>query len=145
MEDLVTVPITAIKSRSPYVGSGSDGHLSRSQERAYIWRHPELIGVELFRGVYRRYQAARHFHLGPASGIVAEGAMNSYARGATHTLPSGTVFLINPEEVHSPGPVIPHGWCSWPFTSAMTSMPNCHEALGSKIFAFLNFLYGTSY
>jgi AraC-like DNA-binding protein len=36
--------------------------------------------------------------------------MNSYARGATHTLPTGTVVLINPEEVHAPGPVIPHGW-----------------------------------
>jgi AraC-like DNA-binding protein len=36
--------------------------------------------------------------------------MNSYACGATHTLPTGTVFLINPGEVHPPGPVVPNGW-----------------------------------
>jgi AraC-like DNA-binding protein len=108
VEDSVINPIH--HNYSSHAGSGSDDHLHSGRERAYIWRHPELAGVELFRGVYKRYQAARHFHLGPAIGIVAKGAMKSYARGATHTLPTGTVFLINPEEVHAPEPAIPDGW-----------------------------------
>jgi AraC-like DNA-binding protein len=100
----------AIANHSSAVARCPDDHLSTNQETAYIWRHPELAGVELFRGVYKRYKASRHFHLWPAIGIVAKGAMNSYARGAMHTLPTGTVFLINPEEVHAPQPVIADGW-----------------------------------
>jgi AraC-like DNA-binding protein len=111
LEDSVTIPSNAIiESHSLDIGECSGDRLPESQETAYMWRHPELPGVELFRGVYKRYRAARHFHLGPAIGIVAKGAMNSYARGATHTLSTGTVFLINPEEVHAPSPVIPDGW-----------------------------------
>lgn len=111
VEDSVAIPSNEIiESPSFDVVKCHEGHLSGNQETAYMWRHPELRGVELFRGAYKRYRAARHFHLGPAIGIVAKGAMNSYARGATHTLSAGTVFLINPEEVHAPEPVVPHGW-----------------------------------
>jgi AraC-like DNA-binding protein len=110
-EDLEEKSINLIdESRSSDVASDCDNQVSGNHETAHVWRHPELTGVELFRGVYKRYQAARHFHLSPAIGIVSKGAMNSYARGATHTLPTGTVFLINPEEVHAPGPIIPQGW-----------------------------------
>jgi AraC-like DNA-binding protein len=80
------------------------------QETARIWRHTGRDGVELFRGSYKKYQAARHYHTVPAIGIVAQGAMTSYCRGETHTLPTDTVFLINPEEVHAPGPAKVDGW-----------------------------------
>jgi AraC-like DNA-binding protein len=107
----MAMPTDAIdESHSPDVVEGRSDHLSGDQEMAYIWRRPELRGVELFRGVYKRYHAARHFHLSPAIGIVSQGVMSSYARGATHTLPTGTVFLINPGEVHAPGPALPRGW-----------------------------------
>lgn len=36
--------------------------------------------------------------------------MSSYCRNATHVLPPGTVILLNPEEVHAPGPASSHGW-----------------------------------
>jgi AraC-like DNA-binding protein len=98
------------ESHASEVASDFDDHLSDSDETAHVWRNPELVGVELFRGAYNRYQAARHFHSEPAIGIVSKGAMSSYARGATHILPTGTVFLINPGEVHAPGPIVPHGW-----------------------------------
>jgi AraC-like ligand binding domain len=111
VEASVKLPSNAIIESHSSDGAGCpDDHLSRNQETAYMWRHPELTGVELFRGVYKSYHAARHFHLGPAIGIVAKGAISSYARGAMHTLPTGTVFLINPEEVHAPQPIIPEGW-----------------------------------
>lgn len=81
-----------------------------AQESARIWRHTALKGVELFRGSYKKYQAAHHFHGVPAIGVVAQGAMQFYCRGATNVLPSNTIFLMNPEEVHAPGPAIPDGW-----------------------------------
>jgi AraC-like DNA-binding protein len=107
----MAMPTDAIdESQSTVVVEGRGDHLSGNQEMAYMWRHPELRGVELFRGVYKRYRAARHFHLSPAIGIVSQGAMSSYARGAMHTLPTGTVLLINPGEVHAPRPALPQGW-----------------------------------
>jgi AraC-like DNA-binding protein/quercetin dioxygenase-like cupin family protein len=99
-----------LSDRVSEMPSDFDDDLSGRGETGHVWRHPELTGVELFRGVYKRYQAARHFHSSPAIGIVSKGAMSSYARGATHTLPVGTVFLINPGEVHAPGPIAPYGW-----------------------------------
>ena len=81
-----------------------------SQETARIWRHPERDGLELFRGTYLKYRAARHYHTVPAIGIVARGAMTSYYEGSTHTLRPGTVFLINPGVVHAPGPAQTDGW-----------------------------------
>ena len=80
------------------------------QETARIWRHSERDGLELFRGTYVKYRAARHYHTVPAIGIVARGAMTSYYRGETHTLRPGTAFLINPGEVHAPGPAQTYGW-----------------------------------
>lgn len=80
------------------------------QETARIWRHSERDGLELFRGTYVKYRAARHYHTVPAIGIVAQGAMTSYYRGATHTLRPGTVFLINSGEIRCPGPAQTHGW-----------------------------------
>lgn len=80
------------------------------QETARIWRHSERDGLELFRGSYLKYRASRHYHAEPAIGIVAQGAMTSYYRGATHLLRPGTVFLINPGEVHAPGPAQTDGW-----------------------------------
>jgi AraC-like DNA-binding protein/quercetin dioxygenase-like cupin family protein len=81
-----------------------------TQETAWIWRHTKRDGLELFRGSYVKYKAARHYHTVPAIGIVEQGAMTSYYRGATHILPTGTVFLINPGEVHAPGPAKAPGW-----------------------------------
>lgn len=110
VEDSMAISSNVIVESHSAVVAEDHGDQLPGNEMAYMWHHPVLKGVELFRGVYKNYQAARHFHLGPAIGIVAKGAMSSYARGATHTLPAGTVFLINPEEVHAPRPVIPKGW-----------------------------------
>jgi AraC-like DNA-binding protein len=106
----MAIPNAITESHSPDVLMECSDRLPVNQEMAYMWRHPELRGVELFRGVYNRYQAARHFHLSPAIGIVVHGTMSSYARGAMHTLPTGTVLLINPGEVHAPRPAHPEGW-----------------------------------
>jgi len=70
----VRIPVSTInRGHTSYAVSGAYDSPAVSPERAYIWRHPELTGVELFRGVYTRYQAARHFLLGPAIGIVVKG------------------------------------------------------------------------
>jgi AraC-like DNA-binding protein len=79
-------------------------------ERGRIWRHGALNGAELFQGSYRRYEFARHFHSVPAIGVVESGSMSCYCRRTTHVLPLGTVLLLNPGEVHAPGPALSHEW-----------------------------------
>jgi AraC-like DNA-binding protein len=81
-----------------------------TDERARIWRHGALNGAELFRGSYRKYEFAHHFHSVPAIGVVESGSMTCYCRGETHVLPPGTVLLFNPGEVHAPGPAHSNGW-----------------------------------
>jgi AraC-like DNA-binding protein len=79
-------------------------------ESARIWRHGALHGAELFQGSYRKYEFARHFHSVPAIGVVEKGSMNCYCRKSSHILPSGTVLLLNPGEVHAPGPAHSLEW-----------------------------------
>lgn len=77
---------------------------------ARIWRNARLEGVELFRGSYRNYEFARHFHRVPAIGVVEHGSMSSYFRRGNHVLGSGTVLLLNPGEIHAPAPADELGW-----------------------------------
>lgn len=77
---------------------------------ARIWRNARLEGVELFRGSYRNYEFARHFHRVPAIGVVDRGSMSSYLRRGNHVLGAGTVLLLNPGEIHAPAPANELGW-----------------------------------
>ena len=79
-------------------------------ESARIWQHGALSGAELFRGSYRKYEFAHHFHSVPAIGVVERGSMRCYCKGVTHILPPGTVLLFNPGEVHAPGPAHSNEW-----------------------------------
>jgi AraC-like DNA-binding protein len=92
--------------------------LVRSQEtpplgpgdKARIWRHPGLEDVEVLQGSYQNYEFAHHFHTVPAIGVVNRGTMSTYCQGATHILPTGTVFLLNPGEVHAPKSATENSW-----------------------------------
>lgn len=92
--------------------------LLRSQEtrplgpgdKARIWRHPGLENVEVLQGSYQNYEFAQHFHTVPAIGVVDRGTMSTYCQSSTHILPTGTVFLLNPGEVHAPKSATENGW-----------------------------------
>jgi AraC-like DNA-binding protein len=92
--------------------------LVRSQEtrplgpgdKARIWRHPGLENVEVLQGSYQNYEFAQHFHTVPAIGVVDRGTMSTFCQSATHILPTGTVFLLNPGEVHAPKSATESGW-----------------------------------
>jgi AraC-like DNA-binding protein len=81
-----------------------------SEDKARIWRHPELKNVEVLQGSYRNYEFAQHFHTVPAIGVVESGTMSSYCQSTTHIVPTGTVLLLNPGEVHAPKPATKNGW-----------------------------------
>jgi hypothetical protein len=55
LEDSATIPSNAIiESHSSDVGRSPADDLTGNRETGYMWRHPQLRGVELFRGVYKR-------------------------------------------------------------------------------------------
>ncbi|MBV8550588.1 MAG: AraC family transcriptional regulator [Acidobacteriaceae bacterium] len=118
---------------------------SNFREYAHIWSHTALQGVDVLLGSYRTYQAARHFHAEPTIGIVAQGAMSFYCRGASHILPPGAVFLLNPEEVHAQGPAIPDGWMlrALHFEDSLFRILSANLAV--RRFGFQNCLYGTAF
>ena len=54
-QDSAAAPMSAVNIASTsYLESALDHRPRGSQEKAHMWRHPELTGVELFRGVYKR-------------------------------------------------------------------------------------------
>lgn len=87
----------------------SDARPMRPEDTARIWRHPGLDNVEVLQGSYQKYEFAQHFHTVPAIGVVDRGTMSIYCQSSTHVLPMGTVFLLNPGEVHAPKPATDSG------------------------------------
>jgi AraC-like DNA-binding protein len=81
-----------------------------AEECARVWSHAALKDVELFQGSYRKYEFAPHFHSVPAIGVVDRGAMRCDYRSATHDIPTGGIILLNPGDVHAPGPLTEQGW-----------------------------------
>jgi AraC-like DNA-binding protein len=104
------VPVSAsLKTHEVLVRSQETRPLGPG-DKARIWRHPRLEHVEVLQGSYQNYEFAQHFHTVPAIGVVDRGTMSTYCRSSTHILPTGTVFLLNPGEVHAPKSATEYGW-----------------------------------
>jgi hypothetical protein len=96
------VPVsTSLRTREVLVRSQETRPLG-PVDKARIWRHPGLDNVEVLQGSYQNYEFAQHFHTVPAIGVVDRGTMSTYCQSSTHILPTVTVFLLNPGEVHAP-------------------------------------------
>ena len=65
-----------------------------------IWRVPALSGVDAFKAHLTRFSYARHSHESYAFGVVDDGAMRFWCRGAVRTAGNETIIAINPGEVH---------------------------------------------
>ena len=101
--------LTGLAIRDSLVGS-HEPRLLETGEKARIWRPTGLKHAEVLQGSYRNYEFAQHFHAVPAIGIVDRGTMSFHCQNATHILPPGAIFLLNPGEVHAPKPATENGW-----------------------------------
>lgn len=100
---------TSLRTHEVLVGSQEMRHLGPG-DKARIWRHPGLENAEVLQGLYQNYEFAQHFHTVPAIGVVDRGTMSTYCQSSTHILPTGTVLLLNPGEVHAPKSVTENSW-----------------------------------
>lgn len=70
-------------------------------ETIRFWQTPPLNGVELLTARYIEHRFVPHVHDGFVIGMIMAGAQRYRYRGAEHLAPTGTLVLINPNEVHN--------------------------------------------
>ncbi len=67
-----------------------------SKEKVKLWR-PGIAGLELMRATYITQRFPRHAHDGFAVGVIEDGALGFYYRGANVVAPAGAINLANPD------------------------------------------------
>ena len=72
-----------------------------TEESIRFWQAPPLNGVELLTARYIEHRFVPHVHDGFVIGMIMAGAQRYRYRGAEHLAPTGTLVLINPDEVHN--------------------------------------------
>ena len=70
-------------------------------ESIRFWQTAPLTGVELLTARYIEHRFVPHVHDGFVIGMIMAGAQRYRYRGAEHLAPTGTLVLINPDEVHN--------------------------------------------
>ena len=79
-------------------------------ESIHFWQTPPLAGVELLSARYIDHRFAPHVHDGYVIGMIMAGAQRYRYRGAEHLAGSGTLVLINPDELHTGHKGSEDGW-----------------------------------
>lgn len=74
-------------------------------EQARLWRVPDLGDLEVGTATFVTHQFVPHTHPNVLIAVVEEGIEGFSHRGADHTVPTGSLFVINAGEVHTGYPV----------------------------------------
>lgn len=97
---------------------------------AHYWRHPNVPGVDLMRARFTRHGFARHSHETFALGVVRTGVEGMLVGGARHVVSAGGVVLLNPDVVHTGGPVDELGFAYrvfYPTVDAVAAATGCRD------------------
>ena len=84
--------------------------MSDQGESIRFWQTAPLAGVELLSARYIEHRFAPHVHDGYVIGMIMAGAQRYRYRGAEHLAGSGTLVLINPDELHTGHKGTENGW-----------------------------------
>ena len=99
-------------------------------ESIRFWQAPPLTGVELLTARYIEHRFVPHVHDGFVIGMIMSGAQRYRYRGAEHLAASGTLVLINPDEVHNGHKGHDAGWRYRAFYPDNAQMQRLLEELG---------------
>lgn len=75
-----------------------------------IWHLPKMNSVELLRAKDLTHHFPRHTHERYAIGVIEQGALGFYYRGANVVAKAGDINLCIPGEVHTGQPATAEGW-----------------------------------
>ncbi|MCI9875498.1 AraC family transcriptional regulator [Pseudomonas atacamensis] len=84
--------------------------MAEKLENTRFWRAPVLGGVELLRAQYVQQRFTPHVHDSFVFTVIESGAQRFHHRGGEHIAPSGTMVIINPDELHTGATVHQEGW-----------------------------------
>ncbi|WP_085630062.1 MULTISPECIES: AraC family transcriptional regulator [unclassified Pseudomonas] len=84
--------------------------MSGPGESIRFWQTEPLAGIELLSARYIDQRFAPHVHDGYVIGMIMAGAQRYRYRGAEHLAGSGTLVLINPDELHTGHKGTDDGW-----------------------------------
>lgn len=79
-------------------------------EQTRFWQSRELDGVELLHAHYIEQRFSPHVHEGFVFAVIEQGAHRFQHRGSEHLAPTGSMILINPDELHSCSRAHEQGW-----------------------------------
>ena len=79
-------------------------------ESIHFWQTAPLAGVELLSARYIEQRFVPHVHDGFVIGMIMAGAQRYRYRGAEHLAASGTLVVINPDELHTGNKGTEDGW-----------------------------------
>lgn len=66
-----------------------------------MWRDPDLRDLEVMHATYLTHSFAPHRHASFVSSVIDQGVGTIWYRGATHIAPTGSLVLLNPDEIHT--------------------------------------------
>jgi AraC-like DNA-binding protein len=118
--------------------------MSDQGESIRFWQTAPLAGVELLSARYIEQRFAPHVHDGFVIGMIMAGAQRYRYRGAEHLAGSGTLVLINPDELHTGHKGTEDGWlyrAFYPDTGKIVSLLDELELPTTSLPAFGATLY----
>lgn len=81
-----------------------------SKNQVKVWLAADLYDAEMLKGAYVRHSYPWHSHEDISLGLVVDGAIELRTRTSSAIAGTGSVVLINTEEVHQGGPAVAGGW-----------------------------------
>ncbi len=80
------------------------------EERTRFWSSPQLDGLELLWGQFRKHRYRPHVHEGYVLGVVTEGVEKYRCRREDHYVGPGDIIIINPDSLHDGEAGAEGGW-----------------------------------
>jgi AraC-like DNA-binding protein len=105
---------------------------SRGNERAQFWRDAELDNLEVLHATFVTHRYVPHSHAGFVVALMERGAESFEYRGATHIVPSGSISVLNPGEVHTGQAAVPAGWSYRVLYPSVELMHRAARQLGGR-------------
>ncbi|WP_438268924.1 AraC family transcriptional regulator [Photobacterium damselae] len=79
-------------------------------ESANYLHHQELGGIEMLDASYHKQCFFRHSHEGYTFGIIEKGAQKFFRTGVNNIAPTGSIILINADDIHNGEADTEEGW-----------------------------------
>ena len=101
-----------------------------SSAQAKYYHLPELDNVELLEAAYCNKYFDRHVHEGYVIGVIETGAQGFYRNGVDHVAGSGSIILVNADEVHTGYSANGDAWTYQAMYPTVESLRDLSETIG---------------